>query len=458
MPSIDDFRRRRSQRGQTILLVAISMVSLLAMAALAIDVVTLYVARTEVQRAADAAALAGAKALADSGVTTLAPGDSNLPDAILLAQSMAASAINAVVAATPPTNPVAGAPPTLAAGYPTFSPMTSNNNNPRVTVVLQQTNLPTFFARIWGASASTTSATATAEAYNPSNSVGGSFTPITPRCVKPWLVANLDPTNPANPAAQAGFVDQTTGAVVSNLATLTATPFLLGADCQGAGGCTLRTKPMRLLTNAGVPYGVQYLPALVNSNPATDTCPNCADTGNNFEEGTACCNAATYSCGGNANNAVWDSSINPNAGGTASPAALATQCLTHASTTGAGQGQDTLDYPNPWPSGPPQITAGTANPMSPQNVTTSSSIVTIPIIPFGGFSDTTGPVTVVGFLQAFVNYVNGTAPHVGDINITVINVVGCSTQETGGFPGNGNAAIVGGNGASVIPVRLITPP
>ena len=47
------------------------MVSLLAMAALAIDVVTLYVARTEVQRAADAAALAGAKALADSGVTTL---------------------------------------------------------------------------------------------------------------------------------------------------------------------------------------------------------------------------------------------------------------------------------------------------------------------------------------------------------------------------------------------------
>ena len=55
-------RQRRQERGQTILLVAISLVSLLAMAALAIDVVTLYVASSQIQRAADAAALAGAKA------------------------------------------------------------------------------------------------------------------------------------------------------------------------------------------------------------------------------------------------------------------------------------------------------------------------------------------------------------------------------------------------------------
>jgi uncharacterized membrane protein len=54
--------RRSGERGQTIILVAVSLVSLLAMAALAIDVVTLYVARSEMQRAADAAAIAGAKA------------------------------------------------------------------------------------------------------------------------------------------------------------------------------------------------------------------------------------------------------------------------------------------------------------------------------------------------------------------------------------------------------------
>ena len=62
--------RRPGERGQTILLVAVSLVSLLAMAALSIDVVTLYTAHGEMQRAADAAALAGAKAFVDSGVTS----------------------------------------------------------------------------------------------------------------------------------------------------------------------------------------------------------------------------------------------------------------------------------------------------------------------------------------------------------------------------------------------------
>ena len=76
-----------SERGQTIILVAISLVSLLAMAALAIDVVTLYVARGEIQRAADAAALAGAHAIADSGATTLSSGDSNLAGAETVANS-----------------------------------------------------------------------------------------------------------------------------------------------------------------------------------------------------------------------------------------------------------------------------------------------------------------------------------------------------------------------------------
>jgi len=70
-------RKQSQERGQTIALVALTIVTLLAMAALAIDVVTLYVAKGEVQRAADAAALAAdaaalvaAKAFVDSGVTS----------------------------------------------------------------------------------------------------------------------------------------------------------------------------------------------------------------------------------------------------------------------------------------------------------------------------------------------------------------------------------------------------
>jgi len=47
--------QRKNERGQTLVLVALAIVSLLGMAALAIDVVTLYVAHAEAQRAADSA-------------------------------------------------------------------------------------------------------------------------------------------------------------------------------------------------------------------------------------------------------------------------------------------------------------------------------------------------------------------------------------------------------------------
>lgn len=431
---------RRSERGQTILLVAVSMVALLAMAALAIDVVTLYVARTEVQRAADAAALAGAKAIADSGVTTLPASDTtDLPNAIILAQSMATSAINAVVNASPSINPVAGSPPTEL-GSPTFN--FAANNNPTVTVVLQQTNLPTFFARIFGQNASTTSASATAEAYNPSNLQ--TFTPITPRCVKPWLVANLDPTNGGAP-----FIDPVSGTVLASLPTLTATPFDIQADCPSGPGCSPSFRfPMQVQSTP--PLMVQYVPALVETPVIANVCPSCVG-GSSYEQGVACCDVNThYSCGGTQTNANWDSTVNPENGRAASVSATATECLIHASDTGPNRGQDLLEYPFPWPSGPAQITTGT---LTPTNVTTSSSIVTIPIIAPNGFNQTaSSPVTVMGFLQAFVNEVSAAPGHVGEINITVLNVVACSQTP------NGSTPIVGGNGASAIPVRLISTP
>src|SRR5579864_4842035 len=60
---------RDDERGVTIILVAISMVGILAMAALSIDVITLYLARLEAQRSADAAALTAARIISLSGIT-----------------------------------------------------------------------------------------------------------------------------------------------------------------------------------------------------------------------------------------------------------------------------------------------------------------------------------------------------------------------------------------------------
>src|SRR5204863_8967307 len=52
-----------SERGVTMVLVALAMVAIIAMAALSIDVITLYLAREEAQRTADVAALAAARVL-----------------------------------------------------------------------------------------------------------------------------------------------------------------------------------------------------------------------------------------------------------------------------------------------------------------------------------------------------------------------------------------------------------
>ena len=180
---------RRSERGQTIILVAISIVSLLAMAALAIDIVTLYVARSEIQRAADVAALAAAKAIADSGVTTLPAGDSNLAAAKTLAQTMATTAVSGLLNA-PAINFVAGAVPALTTATPIPIDWT-RQGNPLVTISLRRDGLPTFFSKIWSRTAASVTATATAEVYNPANLT--TITPIAPKGVKPWLVANADP-------------------------------------------------------------------------------------------------------------------------------------------------------------------------------------------------------------------------------------------------------------------------
>src|SRR5437763_683554 len=129
-------RKQSQERGQTIALVALTIVTLLAMAALAIDVVTLYVAKGEVQRAADAAALVAAKAFVDSGVTS-DPANTSLQT---LAENMATAGITAIL----PQNRVAGAAPVLV-GTPTFCfncPAYPYPGNPQVTVTLQRTGLP----------------------------------------------------------------------------------------------------------------------------------------------------------------------------------------------------------------------------------------------------------------------------------------------------------------------------
>jgi len=398
---------RRAERGQTIVLVAVALVSLLGMAALAIDVTTLYVARGELQRAADAAALAAAKAFVDSGVTS----DPANITRQTLAQTMSTSVINSILA----QNQVSGATPILVAANPD---LVTHPGNPQISVTLQRTNLPTFFARIWGTKLVTVTATAIAEAYNPSNAPAG-YPPIQPKCVKPLLVANQDPKS----AGPSKFVDPTTGAPVA----------------ANVIGEAVTIKPCPPGACPPVVGNLQFRPALIAGPGTADLCPGgCSPPSSDYETSIDCCDSATppatqYQCG------------------TAIPVPIDTALVDPALSTQTNHGlqcvtnhpaEDTLDPTDlSAGTGPAKITAG-SGPYLGNLVTTSRSIAILPI---------TEPITatsarVVGFLQVFVDPVTPGIPTTTPAHI--LNVVGC-----GNSPGVGPPVL--GGGYSPIPVRLI---
>lgn len=62
-------KSRSRERGFTMALVTVALVTIIALAALSIDIGTLYQAKAEAQRAADAAALTAARMISISGIT-----------------------------------------------------------------------------------------------------------------------------------------------------------------------------------------------------------------------------------------------------------------------------------------------------------------------------------------------------------------------------------------------------
>ena len=466
-------------------LVALAIIAIIAMAALSIDVVTLYLAREEAQRSADAAALAAARVLSVSGITgTANPLTDNAwwvsicgGSGSVASQTAQAVAIqNGVGSAAPSTVQVTysagGAGPAAnCSGLPAAFAV-----NPMVTVLVTRSTLPTFFSRIWGRTGNSVSATATAEAFNPSNSgnVGngptGTITPVLPRCVKPWIVPNRDPLYPAancppfgagrcNPLVNKsdssinhpgislnGAGGGSTGVIGENI--------WLVPDCHYSGStCGLRSNPA-LANIAGTthikpPPNLEYLPGIVDTASAAS--PSCTGAHAYERAITGCDQSTNYQCGSQNRNTV-DLSENP---AFSHDTRDAVQCLTRQSDDTnytSPSGQDTLN-PYAAPSGFPfEILAGTSTPLaglSGKPISSSNSIVSLPIYDDATTLNNSGQtsVTFVGFLQVFINAVD----QYGNINVTILNVSGCS-DGTGGSVG------APALGSSPVPIRLITPP
>ena len=482
---------RCQERGITMILVAIAMVAIIAMAALSIDVVTLYLAREEAQRSADAAALAAARVISISGITGADP-----DTAASWRQICGPAGIATLTAqATGKQNPVGNIAATVTVTYSVGSGGSTSSSadcsslpdavavNPMVTVKVTRNSLPTFFSRIWRRATNTVSATATAEVFNPSNSgnsgngTGGTIVPVQPRCVKPWIVPNLDPLNSSTSCTTncQPFVSTNDGHIVKPGISLNGTNsggvigerFLLIPNCHHriTGSCSLRD-PTIQANNTGNgntipnPPNLEFLPA--QSENASVAVPSAASGGTLYEKAIAGCDQTTvYYCGvpksspiGNGPNLV-DLGIYP-----ADDTSNGVQALIHEGNPNPNGGQPTgQDYFNvsASPFGKPsaypfQILAGGSNPLpglaTGVPVTSSTSIVSLPIYDRANPIATTGtsPVTIVGFLQVFINGVD----QYGNVDVVVLNVAGCGNGSTA--PGTPVT------GSSPVPIRLITPP
>jgi len=444
--ALAQFSQRKQERGVTILIVAIALMAILAMSALAIDIVALYVSEGDAQRTADAAALAGAKSFVTSGFTSGQLGDptSGGPQSLVCNGSSGYADLEAQAVAN--QNPIAGVPATTVTTLCTWAA-----NNPQITVTVQRTGLPSFFARIWGGGSATVTRTAKAEAYNPS----GQAVPIQVHSVKPWLIPN------------GGFYFDTNYNIISAngvIGQILPTAFTL----VDPGGGTAPAVP----STSNVPY----YPASIAISPPNPICPStsavsCSNlfTGGahaDYRKNIACSATQSFKCGdcigpGPCPNGQLLGTVD-----TSDAFAVirnttreGTECLIHADSIGSGVGQDIV---NPTPVGTPvTIDGGYNNPnaalSTATNITRSDSVVTVPVYEVvggaatntnlcpSGVCNATGQV--VGFLQLGIQFIDNT-PAQSTNHAVILNAAGCN-------PANGRTMAVVGGGVSPIPVRLM---
>jgi len=158
---------KQTEGGYVLVTVAIMLVVLIGFTALAIDTGILYADRTESQRAADAAALAGA-------FTFVADPKSSQP-ATAEAHARAASLKNTVMGV-----PIDSAQVDVCVGDVSGGACNPDPSLKRVAVTITRQE-PTFFAKIWGTSSVTTRVQAIAEASN---------APTSALCLKPFFIPN----------------------------------------------------------------------------------------------------------------------------------------------------------------------------------------------------------------------------------------------------------------------------
>ncbi|HVB99784.1 MAG TPA: pilus assembly protein TadG-related protein [Candidatus Dormibacteraeota bacterium] len=422
---------RGGERGVSLVMVALALVALLAAASLAIDLGMLYVARSQAQQAADAAALAGASALANSNCITALDGcvAGGSQETGATTQAEAAGAQNYVMGQRANIHNS-----DVSFNYP-------NPQEPQITVAVQRTvargnAIPTLLARVFGVNTVNVVATATAEAVNPS---GGSV-PVDYGCVAPFLVPNCDPNHLNVPTGNVnGSCDDGQGN-----AGYFINPTSLQLENTGpysSGGVV--GEPWQLHSSASPSqwYLVAYNSTLASGISSGYGNGN-GQSASLLRQYISECAPQIISCG---------STVNTFNGKSVGPTDQGTDARINASGNGLGKGQDTINTSI----GPPfPITGGANNPNSTLVGQTyygpSPSELLVPV--YGGQQLNPGGDTapVIGFMQIFIQ----DAIHSGTdslVDVVILKVITCAS----GGNGDGTTPAISEAGGMAVPVRLI---
>lgn len=442
-PFVGRSRPLSSSRGSVLVTFAFALMVFMGTAGLAVDLACLYTARAEAQRAADAAALAAAHDFANSGYTTGLLTAQQV-ETIAGADAAAVGNTNLILGQSPGLNPetFSATCPTPAGADGCFD--VSTVNDPRVTVIAQRTAahgnpLPLFFMKMFGIDTADVSASATAEAYNPSTNGGP---PINMQDLKPWLTPNCDPwhvvsagdtrANPNCPVSggydsyflyptgspqegQVVFPGQTPNGVVGE-------QFVLKPGSPSAAPAPSQFYPI---------YLPQTNQSVCPAGAATNTNSNGSGSASLYEQNIECWTPETYTCG--------QQSLQVASGNMVGPTSTGVDLLIHEDGT-TGMGQDTMDLSVV----PFQILAGADNPYytEGQKITSSDSIAVVPLYDGSnlcpGGSCQSG-VDVQGFLQIFIASEGDPS---GTVTSYVMNAGGCGNSQQTAISAWANPVVV----------------
>lgn len=410
------FHGSDSDNGSVLLIVAASLIALLAISAFAIDMGSFYLARAQAQRAADAAALAGASAFVSSGCTSQGCSAGGLQETLARQQAEAVAA----------QNDIDGQPAIIQNDDITFAYPTPQE--PQITVTAGRA-VPTFFAKVFGINRMNVGSSATAEAYNPS----GGKTPVGVACLKPFLMPNCDPvhTSPANTAcADTVESGEKRGYIFD---PNTDPPYQLAHPGPYSEGGIIGMH-WELHTEAAPSQW--YLVGFDGAPPSSGTA---------LREHIVECTPKILTCG---------STLTTANGKNVGPISQGIEDLIDASGYGFNQGQDSVDTNV----GPPFAILGGSNNPDPSlrgrtfsEYSESPSVATVPVyagnqLPAGG-----GDVQIIGYLQVFIQDVvhKGNDNH---IDVVILNEASCDGSSG---TGAGTGSTVVGSAGSPIPIRLI---